>query len=196
VQELARQYDSLLIVDDIQVGCGRTGKFFSFEQMGLDPDLVCLAKGIGGYGIPLALLMIKPERDQWAPGEHTGTFRGQDLSFICGAEALSYFEDDALMAAVRRKGEATDARLQQIAAQYEGAVQVRSCGMIHGLDLGRGDWAAAATRESFERGMIISPCGPGGRVLKVIAPLTIEDNDLSEGLDILDEAVRTARSGL
>ncbi len=192
VQELAREHDSLFIIDEIQVGCGRTGSYFSFEDMGLDPDIVCLAKGIGGYGVPLAMLMIKPERDAWAPGEHTGTFRGQDLSFVAGAAALSYFEDDALTSAVTRKGQHTHARLEKMAAAHDAIGAVRSVGMIHGVDVGTGAVANKVTKEAFSRGMIMSPCGPGGRVLKLIAPLTIDDADLDAGLDILDQSFGAA----
>jgi len=95
LQQLARDSGALLIIDDIQVGCGRTGHYFSFDQTGLEPDIICLAKGIGGYGTPLAMNLVKPEHDDhWQPGEHTGTFRGQGLSFVAGREALRYFEDD------------------------------------------------------------------------------------------------------
>lgn len=190
LQELAREHGSLLIVDDIQVGCGRTGSFFSFDGMGLDPDVICLAKGVGGYGTPLALCLIQPEHDVWKPGEHTGTFRGQNLSFVAGAEALGYFEDDAFCAEVRRKGRHTQERLERMAARHGGApIRVRGKGMIHGLDLGDGARASRASREAFERGLILAPCGPGGRVLKVIAPLTIDDADLDEGLDILGKTL-------
>ena len=192
VQALARQYGSLFIIDDIQVGMGRTGSFFSFEGMGLDPDVVCLAKGLGGFGTPIAMLMIKPERDKWGPGEHTGTFRGPGLSFVAGAEALSYYEDDALMKEVGRKGERTHARLEAMAQKHDTVVEVRSAGMIHGVEMKSGDLSKKATGEAFARGVILSPCGPGGKVLKVIAPLTIEDEVLDKGLDLLDEALGAA----
>ncbi|MGD8862116.1 MAG: diaminobutyrate--2-oxoglutarate transaminase [Myxococcales bacterium] len=193
VQELAREHGSLLIVDDIQVACGRTGHYFSFEDLDIDPDIVCLAKGIGGYGTPMAVVLIKPEHDVWSPGEHTGTFRGQCLSFVAGTVALSYFEDDSFCAEVRRKGEMTHGRLQQWLSKHPGkGFAVRSKGMIHGVDLGDGELSKAATAHAFENGLIISPCGPGGRVMKVIAPQTIPDSDLEEGLDILEKALDAA----
>jgi len=194
VQDLAREHGSLFVVDDIQVGCGRTGSYFSFDGMGLEPDVVCLAKGIGGFGTPLAMCLIKPEHDVWKPGEHTGTFRGQNLSFVAGTEALRYFEDDAFGEQVRRKGAHTDERLRRIAARHRDlSVQVRGRGMIHGLDVGDGSLAARVSREAFDRGLILSTCGPGGRVLKVIAPLTIGQDDLDAGLDLLDHALAAAR---
>ena len=191
VQALAREHDALFIVDDIQVGCGRTGSYFSFEGYDLEPDVINLAKGIGGYGLPLAVNLIKPERDAWNPGEHTGTFRGQNLSMVAGTEALSYFEGPELLEAVTQKAARTDEKLRAITAKHS-AIALRSRGMIHGLDFGDGARAKAASAAAFERGLIIATCGPGGRVLKVMAPLTIEEDTLDEGLTILAEAVDAA----
>lgn len=191
LQKLARKYASLLIVDDIQVGNGRTGQFFSFEDYAIDPDLVCLAKGIGGYGTPLGVLLIKPEHDVWAPGEHTGTFRGQDLSFVAGAEALNYYKTPDFLDQVRRKGETVKARLESIAA-HKTDVQLRGRGMIYGLDFGSGERNAKVVQAAFKTGLLIGGCGTDGRVLKFMSPLTIEDDTLSEGLDLLEKAVREA----
>ena len=189
LQALAREHGSLLIVDDIQVGCGRTGDFFSFEAMGLDPDLVCLAKGIGGYGTPLGLLLIKPEHDQWKPGEHTGTFRGQDLSFVAGAEGLGFLGDDAFMSGVVEKGKRIRSRLEKIAADLSVDTEVRGRGMIQGLDLGTGERVQKVVKHGFDNGLLIPSCGPGGRVVKLTPPLTIEDDTLEEGLELLEQAV-------
>jgi len=189
LQKLAREHGSLLIVDDIQVGCGRTGDFFSFEAMGLDPDLVCLAKGIGGYGTPLGLLLIKPEHDQWKPGEHTGTFRGQDLSFVAGAEGLDYLADKKFMDEVNQKGKRIHARLDKIAKGLPIETEVRGRGMIQGLDMGSGERVSKVVKHGFENGLLIPSCGPGGRVVKLTPPLTIEDDTLEEGLDLLEQAV-------
>ena len=195
VQELAHGCGALFIIDEIQVGCGRTGSYFSFDGMDLQPDVVCLAKGIGGFGTPLAMNLIKSEHDQWTPGEHTGTFRGQGLSFVAGREALTYFDDDELMSAVRTKDERMRARLEEIARSARDRhpdldLDVRGRGMIQGLDMGDGEVAKSIAVACFESGLLIGPCGTGGRVLKLIPPLTIEDADLDEGLDILAIAVR------
>ncbi len=190
VRELAREYGSLFIIDDIQVACGRTGSYFSFDGLDLDPDVVLLAKGLGGYGTPISALLIKPECDVWAPGEHTGTFRGQGLSFVAGTEALRYFENDDLCAEVRRKGSHTHEQLAKLVQKHsDRGFALRSKGMIHGLDLGDGSLASQVTQAAFERGLVIAPCGPGGRVMKVIAPLTIEEAELDEGLGILETAL-------
>ncbi|ANC29759.1 aspartate aminotransferase family protein [Isoptericola dokdonensis] len=191
VRDLARDVGALFVVDEIQVGCGRTGSYFSFDGMGLDPDVVCLAKGIGGYGTPLAMNLVRPELDaHWSPGEHTGTFRGQGLSFVAGRVALTYFDDDELMSRVRARGERMAAALTDLAADVGAGYEVRGRGMIQGLDVGDGALAKAVAAACFEAGLLVGPCGTGGRVLKLVPPLTIDDDDLAEGLDVLAAAVR------
>lgn len=191
LQELARDLGALLIVDDIQSGCGRTGSYFSFEDSGIEPDIITLAKGIGGLGTPMAMNLVKPEHDKhWQPGEHTGTFRGQNLSFVAGREALRYFEDDNFMAETRRKGEIMASHLQGLASKYSArGFSVRGKGMMQALDLGDGALAKAIARDCFEHGMLFGPCGVGGSVIKLIPPLTIPDSDLEAGLAILGEAM-------
>ena len=188
VQKLARDLGALFIIDEIQVGCGRTGHYFSFDEMDLEPDIVTLAKGIGGYGTPLAMNLVKPEHDaKWQPGEHTGTFRGQGISFIAGREGLRYFENDELNAQTRARETFIHDQLKKIATPDN--FKFRGKGMIHGLDVGNGDLAKAVARECFDTGLIIGPCGVSGSVLKLIPPLTIGDQELQQGLKILANAV-------
>lgn len=190
LQAFAREQGCPFIIDDIQVGCGRTGSYFSFDDMDLDPDIVCLAKGIGGFGTPLAMNLIRPALDQWQPGEHTGTFRGQGLSFVAGTEALGYFADDQLMQEVQQMGAHMRSRLETIAAAHPDLKSdVRGRGMIQALDLYEGGIAKDVVARCFQKGAIIGSCGPNGRVLKLIPPLTIPRSDLDEGLDILQAAV-------
>lgn len=189
LQELAKDLGSLLIIDDIQVGCGRTGTYFSFDGMGLDPDIVCLAKGIGGMGTPLAMNLVKPEIDKhWNPGEHTGTFRGQGLSFVAGAEALHYFENDQFLQEVVSKGQAMYTSIAPLQETFAN-VQIRGKGMIHGIDVGNGVNAKAIVDACFKQGVLVSACGSGGRVVKLIPPLTIEDDLLHQGLSVVVEQV-------
>lgn len=197
VQTLAHDVGALFIIDDIQAGCGRTGSYFSFDGMGLDPDIVTLAKGLGGFGTPIAMNLNKPEVDaHWSPGAHTGTFRGQGLSFVAGTEALTYFTDDSLMNDVERKGAVMRDRLQAISDQHGKGWEVRGRGMMQGLDVVDGALAKATQDAAFENGLLIGPCGSGGRVIKLIPPLTIPDDDLAEGLDVLEKAIATAASSV
>ncbi|MDO7597640.1 MAG: diaminobutyrate--2-oxoglutarate transaminase [Pseudomonadota bacterium] len=192
LQTLARDLGALLIVDDIQAGCGRTGQYFSFENMGIDPDIVTLAKGIGGLGTPMAMNLVKAEHDQhWKPGEHTGTFRGQNISFVAGREALRFFEDDDLMSQTRAKGKIMQHHLQRIADLYSAkGFCVRGKGMMQALDVNDGALAKAVARDCFDNGMLFGPCGVGGQVIKLIPPLTIPEDQLQAGLVILEQAIQ------
>ncbi|MEX1200919.1 MAG: aspartate aminotransferase family protein [Methylophaga sp.] len=186
--KLAKEVGALLIVDDIQVGVGRTGSFFSFDDLDLDPDIICLAKGIGGLGTPMAMNLVKPELDEhWSPGEHTGTFRGQDISFIAGDQALTYFDDDELMQTVKAHGVMMADALQPLVDRHP-LVNLTGKGMILGLDVGNGERAKEIVSQCFESGLMIASCGTGGRVVKLIPPLTTPKADLEEGLQILIKA--------
>lgn len=186
--KLAKEVGALLIVDDIQVGVGRTGSFFSFDDLDIDPDIICLAKGIGGLGTPMAMNLVKPEfDDQWSPGEHTGTFRGQDISFIAGDKALTYFDDDELMQTVKTHGIMMADALQPLVDRHP-LVNLTGKGMILGLDVGNGERAKEIVNQCFESGLMIASCGTGGRVVKLIPPLTAPKADLQEGLQILIKA--------
>jgi diaminobutyrate-2-oxoglutarate transaminase len=194
---LLAEHGVLLIVDDIQVGCGRTGTFFSFEEAGIRPDLVCLSKSISGFGLPMSLVLIRPEIDCWRPGEHNGTFRGNNLAFVTASEALTYWEDNALERAVRAKAERVRWRLRAIAERHPrlGAT-VRGRGLIQGLAFPPGREAGAGaspaqriSRLAFERGLIVETAGPRDEVVKLLPPLVIEDADLEAGLQILEQSV-------
>lgn len=188
--ELLRRHGILLIVDEIQTGCGRTGTFFSFEHAGLQPDLITLSKSISGFGLPMALVLIEPKLDVWAPGEHNGTFRGNNLAFITGAEALSYWEDDNLARDVLRKSDLARRRLEEIAARYpETGASVRGRGLLLGLDLRTRGLGDEVSQAAFRRGLLIEAVGPRDNVLKLLPPLVISDAELLEGLDILEDAL-------
>ena len=189
IREFARDRGALFIIDDIQAGCGRTGDYFSFDGMDLDPDIITLAKGIGGFGTPLAMNLNKPEHDKhWSPGEHTGTFRGQGISFVAGTVAMDYFKDDSFLKQVREKGALMEDRLHKMARP---GMEVRGRGMMQGLDTKDGAFAKKVVAECFEKGLLIGGCGSEGRVVKLIPPLTVPDADLKEGLDILETAMQS-----
>jgi len=191
VAAIAKQHGALLIVDDIQAGCGRTGRFFSFEEMGVTPDIVTMAKSLSGFGLPFALTLFKPEFDQWTPGEHNGTFRGNNHAFVTATAALRQFwSDDAFQADIRRRGDYLGRRLERMAESM--GLSTRGRGMMRGLDLGTGEIAGRVTEAAFERGLIIETSGPCDEVVKVLAPLVIEDEVLAQGLDILEDCVREA----
>ncbi|MEQ8355158.1 MAG: diaminobutyrate--2-oxoglutarate transaminase [Kiloniellaceae bacterium] len=187
VEKLARKHGALLIVDDIQAGCGRTGGFFSFEEMGISPDVVTLAKSLSGLGLPFAMMLLKPEHDIWGPAEHNGTFRGNNHAFVTAKVALEKFWHNGDFAAeVRGKGDHLARRLSKIAEGHGYAIKGR--GMFRGIDLRDGETASEICAACFERGLIIETSGAHDEVVKVLAPLTIKLEQLDAGLDILAEA--------
>jgi len=189
LEMLCRERDILLIVDDIQVGNGRTGAFFSFERAGMHPDMVTVSKSIGG-GLPLAMLLMRPELDQWQPGEHTGTFRGNNLAFVAATEALGFWDNDDLVQAVQYKSGILQAELERIAEKFpELEARVRGIGMIWGLELPQPGVASAAAQEAFGRGLLIETAGAQDQVLKFLPPLIIEEEFLREGLEIVEKSL-------
>lgn len=187
---LLRRHGVLLILDDIQTGCGRTGTFFSFEPAGIEPDLVCLSKSISGFGLPMALVLIKPEHDLWSPGEHNGTFRGNNLAFVTGAAALDYWQDDTLARAVAHKSEIARGRLQALAGRHPAlGGEVRGRGLLLGLRFADPDLASQVSRAAFRRGLVVETAGPRDEVLKLLPPLVITEDELRQGLDIIESAL-------
>jgi diaminobutyrate-2-oxoglutarate transaminase len=187
---ICHRHEILLVVDDIQVGCGRTGRFFSFEEAGIQPDMVCLSKSLSGYGQPLSVVLIRPELDQWSPGEHNGTFRGNNLAFVTATAALeTWWRDDALSREVERKGAWVRERLERIAAnEPDLKASARGRGFIQGLECGDRPAAQAISARCYERGLIIETAGIDDQVLKFLAPLTIDEPDLVWGLDVIASA--------
>jgi len=189
IQRLARAHGALFIVDDIQAGCGRTGSFFSFEGMSIEPDLVTMAKSLSGFGLPMAVLLVRPEHDIWAPAEHNGTFRGNNHAFVTARVALEKFwSDQAFQVLVESRGTYLAERLATIAETIPGAV-LKGRGMMRGIDMGSGEIAADICATCFENGLIIETSGADDEVVKVLAPLTIEAETFARGLDILQAAV-------
>lgn len=189
LEKIARARDIVLIVDDIQVGCGRTGPFFSFESAGIKPDMVTLSKSLSGYGLPLAVVLIRPDLDQWDPGEHNGTFRGHNPAFVTGATALDFWRDDTLQKETLRKAELVRRHLDKIAGAHEEITEVRGRGLIQGLAFSGEDTANKISAAAFERSLIVETAGAGDEVLKLLPPLTTSDADLEKGLGIIAESV-------
>ena len=190
IAEIARAHGALLIVDDIQAGCGRTGSFFSFEGMGIKPDIVTMAKSLSGMGLPFALTLVAPEHDLWKPGEHNGTFRGNCHAFVTARAALAKFwRDDTFQKSLEQKGKILERRLSAMAERFGRDIRVKGRGMMRGLDVRQGDLAGRICSEAFKRGLVIETSGAHDEVVKVLAPLTIAEAEFAQGLDILEQAV-------
>ncbi len=196
--DLCRRHAILLIVDDVQMGVGRTGPFFSFEAAGIQPDIVCLSKSISGYGLPMALTLMKPELDQWGPGEHNGTFRGHNPAFVTATAALrEFWTDDTLERATIAKGERVGAALAEVAARSDTVeLTPKGRGLARGLSFSQPELAAKSCAAAFERGLLVETSGPSDEVMKLMPPLTISDAELDEGLAVVADAVRAVTEGM
>ena len=192
IRTLCDEFGILLIIDDVQMGCGRTGEFFSFEEANIRPDIVVLSKSIGAYGLPLALVLLSPELDIWKPAQHNGTFRGHNLAFVAARSALEvYWRDRTLTEQVFAKGKMIEERLQGVAQKYPALnFEVRGRGLVWGLEsLVNEQIAGAVQSRCFANKLILETCGGKGQVLKIMPPLTIEPESLMMGLDIIVEAI-------
>ncbi|MDN5860412.1 MAG: aminotransferase class III-fold pyridoxal phosphate-dependent enzyme, partial [Pseudonocardia sp.] len=196
--QLCKHHDILLICDDVQMGAGRTGPFFSFEIAGIEPDIVCLSKSISGYGLPMALTLIKPEYDQWGIGEHNGTFRGNNPAFVTATAALNtYWRDDELERATIAKGERIEAALTKLAASSQSVeLAAKGRGLARGLSFEQPELAAKVCAAAFERGLLMETAGPSDEVMKLMPPLTITEGELDEGLAMVGEAVSAVIEGV
>lgn len=189
LSELCNEFDILLIIDDIQVGNGRSGDFFSFEEAGIKPDIITLSKAIGG-GLPLAFILMRPDLDQWKPGEHTGTFRGNNLAFVASHQALHYWDNLDLSEAVKYKGAVMERELLAIADKYpELGASVRGRGMIYGLEIGERGLANQISEKCFENGLVIELAGADDQVVKFLPALTIDEETLLRGIAIVEQSI-------
>ena len=194
LRQLTADNDILLILDDIQAGCGRSGDFFSFEKAGITPDMVVLSKSLSACGLPMSLLLIKPEYDQWKPGQHSGTFRGNNLAFVAATAAIhEFWANDTFAKEVKRKGAIIRDRLESMAESFSSlGLSVRGRGMFYGLVFNKD--AAQAKRvleRAFSKGLVIELSGSRGEVLKFLPALTIDDDTLKRGLDIVHESIES-----
>jgi len=193
LENICDSHDIILIVDDIQAGCGRTGTFFSFEPAGIEPDIICLSKSIGGSGLPMALTLVKPEIDCFSPGQHNGTFRGNNLAFVTAAEALKYWQDDSFERAINAKADTIERFLADLVEKHpdlEGTASGR--GLMQGIKIGVDGLAGEICEIAFEMGLLMETSGADGEVVKVMPPLVIEDVGLEKGLAILGKATVAA----
>ncbi|MDP1519529.1 diaminobutyrate--2-oxoglutarate transaminase [Porticoccus litoralis] len=192
LEKICRKHDVLLIVDDIQAGCGRTGTYFSFEEAGIYPDIITMSKSLGGYGLPFAVVLIRPELDHWKPGEHNGTFRGNNFAFVTAKAAIDhYWADNQFSKQVKKKGEYVSQRLNTIVDQYgDGNFTTRGRGMFQGINCVNGELAEKITRSAFKQGLIIETSGADDQVVKLLCPLIISEENLTRGIDIIENTIR------
>ena len=193
LSEIAKNNDTLLIIDEVQTGCGRSGKFFSFEDFNIIPDIIVMAKSLSGYGLPLALILMRKKYDVWDPGEHNGTFRGNNHAFVTASETIKEFwKDNLFQDQVECKSVFLYKKLSEIASNYQ--FKIKGRGLIQGINFFNGDLCSSIISECYKNGLIIESCGPSGEILKLLPPLTISMEDLNKGLSIIKKSVERIKS--
>ncbi|GKY89171.1 diaminobutyrate--2-oxoglutarate transaminase [Sinisalibacter aestuarii] len=195
IAEVAKKHGALLIIDDIQAGVGRTGTFFSFEEMGVTPDIVTMAKSVSGFGLPMALVLVRPEHDVFGPAEHNGTFRGNTHAFVTARVAIEKFwADNAFQRQLADKAVMLTTALQEVAGLVPGA-QLKGRGLMQGVDVISGALAADICARAYDKGLVIETSGNEDQVVKVLAPLTTSAETFRKGFNILLDATRDAMAG-
>ncbi|MDO5560729.1 MAG: diaminobutyrate--2-oxoglutarate transaminase [Oscillospiraceae bacterium] len=193
LRDLCTRHGILLVCDEVQVGCGRTGTFFSFERAGIAPDMVSLSKSISGSGLPMSLLLIKPEYDCFKPGEHNGTFRGNQLAFVGAKAAIDFAVETGLYEKVNQKGIIIEKFVRENILPLDSSFEYRGIGLIHGIDFSKSsveDACGKIAHECFSNGLVIERAGRRDDVLKIMPALTIEEDELMEGLKIIETSVK------
>ncbi|MHB8243491.1 MAG: diaminobutyrate--2-oxoglutarate transaminase family protein, partial [Solirubrobacteraceae bacterium] len=180
LRRVTRELGIPLIVDEVQTGGGRTGTWFAFEQHGIEPDAIVASKAIGGMGMPIAIVLHDESLDAFAPGAHTGTFRGNQLAFAAGVAAARIIERDGILDHVCELGGYALGVLEGFARDYEIVGEARGRGLMLGLELVDGDTgepnteaAVAVQRGAIERGLIVELGGRGDCVVRLLPPLNV-----------------------
>lgn len=196
VRDIARDHGILLIIDDIQSGCGRSGDFFSFEALGVTPDIVTLSKSIGGYGLPMSLVLLAPHLDVWKPGEHNGTFRGNNLAFVTGKAAIDhYWSDTNFIQALCAKVDLLDQGLLALSQRFSNTApnRLKGRGFFRGIEFEDQTLAQKVAAHAYTSGLIIETSGINSQVLKFLPALTITPEEITQGLHILEHAFAKAK---
>jgi diaminobutyrate-2-oxoglutarate transaminase len=194
-----------LIVDEVQTGVGRTGRLFAFEHAGIEPDVLVLAKAIGG-GLPLAVILYRSELDGWEPGAHTGTFRGNQLAMAAGTATLREVVAARLDAHAAEAGRLLMDGLRAALADSPCAGDVRGRGLMVGVEIvdparepdatgalpADGRLARAVQLECLQRGLVVERGGRHGAVIRLLPPLIITAEQVATVVDRIADAVRAA----
>ncbi|WP_407169150.1 diaminobutyrate--2-oxoglutarate transaminase [Bradyrhizobium sp. ORS 111] len=196
IQRICRKHGVVLIVDDIQAGAGRTGDFFSFEFAKIEPDIVCLSKSLSGLGNPLSIVLIRPDIDIWNPGEHSGTFRGNNLAFVTAGAMCKMWSDRQFTAGVERTAIKLQGYLDRLVEKFPKVIeQKRGRGLMAGLKCRSQADVGRVHDVAFENGLLIESSGPNRDVIKVLPPITITDDELEHAIAILDNALQEQANG-
>ncbi|WOH57620.1 diaminobutyrate--2-oxoglutarate transaminase [Bradyrhizobium sp. BWC-3-1] len=191
IQSVCRKHGIVLIIDDIQAGAGRTGDFFSFEFAKIEPDIVCLSKSLSASGFPLSVVLMRPDMDIWTPGEHSGTFRGNNLAFVTAGAMFKLWSDRQFKADVESTTAKLQAHLDRLVDKFPRCIeQKRGRGLMAGLKCHSQAVVGRVHDVAFQNGLLIEASGPNRDVIKVLPPITITEDELEHAMSILESALQ------
>jgi 4-aminobutyrate aminotransferase len=185
LRELTKKHGILLVADEVQSGMGRTGKFLAIEHTGVDPDIVCLAKGIAS-GLPLGAFVAREEQMSWPPGSHGSTFGGNPVACAAALATLDLIEE-GLMDNAARVGAVLKDGLRDIASGHQDVSDVRGLGLMLALELKTPELANRLVQSAFERGLLLLTAGT--RAVRISPPLVLTEDEAATGLEIIASAL-------
>jgi acetylornithine/succinyldiaminopimelate/putrescine aminotransferase len=188
VREWCDEKRILLILDEIQTGIGRLGTLFAYEQYGVEPDIMTLAKGLGS-GVPIGVFMVKESANVFEPGDHGSTFGGNPLVCAAAHAALKYIIDNNVPNNVKKVGQYFIGRLEELKQKYSFITEVRGRGLLLAIEFDR-EIAADILQACLENGLLVNRVKPS--VLRFMPPLIIGDSEVDEAINILDKVLSTA----
>lgn len=203
IRRVTQELDIPLIVDEIQCGVGRSGKFYAFEYSNIVPDVILTSKAIGGSQ-PLSVVIYNKKLDKWTAGAHAGTFRGNQLAMKAGTVVMNTVSKPEFLADVQRKGDIIRKRVNALKEEVSIIGDVRGIGLMVGTEFvdpasdpdligsraASGDIAAAVQKRCFEKGLVVEKGGRHGAVMRCLCALNISDEDLNHALGIFEDVVR------
>jgi 4-aminobutyrate aminotransferase-like enzyme len=192
VRKLCSKYGTLLIVDEIQSGLGRTGKWFAIEHAGVRPDILCMAKGIAS-GFPLGAIAASASlMKKWSPGSHGGTFGGNPVCCAAACATLDVIRKKKLMQNSLKNGKYLKAALQKLQAKYPLIKDVRGMGLMIGVDFKDPDIVKQVMNTCLKNKLVIIPTGGGSTVIRLIPPLTVKKKEIDQALNIFEKSLQHA----
>jgi 4-aminobutyrate aminotransferase len=196
VRALCDQHGILLIVDEIQSGMGRTGRWWGHEHFGIVPDVLTLAKGIAS-GLPLSGVIARRSlMETWKPGTHGGTFGGNVIACAAGVATIAAIQEENLIENARARGQQLMTGLRHLQEESPRLGDVRGLGLMVGVEFTAADGAPDKTaakqvvHECLDQGLMLLTCGPWDNTIRLIPPLTVSEAEIQEGLEIFAAAVR------
>ena len=194
LRRLCDRYGILLVDDEVQAGMGRTGKFFAIEHVGVVPDIICMAKALGG-GLPLGAIIARKRVMSWEKGSHTSTFGGNPVACEAGLATIEVIEKEGLMRNAAEQGAYIQERLRSLQRRHRMIGDIRGRGLMIGVELVRNQRTkerAEAERDAvvlkaFRRGVLLLPCGRN--TFRISPPLSITRHEVDEGLAVLEEVL-------